>query len=367
MEWLLKDIPIESGLRPLFGAGFIVAVTILAALIVRFVIYVVVVGLTKRTKTELDNLLLLGTRSYVNLLVYLFGMSVLFNYLESLYGELYGEKIFIVIDGINYAAGVIVVALMLVNILTISLRWKSARLVDQTRSAVSEELVPLIERVAKLVVFIVASLTILDYFHVDVKGLVAVLGIGSLAIALASQETVANMIGAFVIMIDRPFRIGDRIKRADGTVCVVQQIGMRSTRMLTFDNSLIIIPNAELMKSTIHNLSYPTLESPVKIELAVAYDSDLSVVRKILLSEAAQHPNVLTSPAPDFAFRSFGENGLNVTLVCRVADIAQDYQTGNELRESILAAFRAQGIEFALPHRVVTLVQPDGTPDSNKA
>ena len=94
-------------------------------------------------------------------------------------------------------------------------------------------------------------------------------------------------------MTDRPFRIGDRLELSDGKVGDVYQIGLRSTKLMTFDNTLIIVPNRALMNSTIHNTTYPKPEVRVKVEVGVGYDSDIQQVKRAMLDEAEKHPKVL--------------------------------------------------------------------------
>ena len=164
------------------------------------------------------------------------------------------------------------------------------------------------------------------------------------------------MIGGFVIMIDRPFRVGDRVRLDTGTTVIVDQIGVRSTKFRTFDNTLIIVPNAELMKSTVHNLTYPYPRLRVQIDVGVGYDSDMELVRKVMLDEAAKHPIVINDPPPSFFFLEFGDSSLNVSMRCWVADVSEKFCTASELREQVLNRFREESIEIPFPQRVVTMV-----------
>ena len=99
-------------------------------------------------------------------------------------------------------------------------------------------------------------LVILPFFGVNISALVAALGVSSLAIALAAQDTIANIIAGFMIMIDRPFRIGDEIKLSSGDVVKVLDIGVRRSKFISQDEAIVIIPNLELSKSKIVNYSY---------------------------------------------------------------------------------------------------------------
>ena len=105
----------------------------------------------------------------------------------------------------------------------------------------------------------IAIIILLGHFNVDVSALVATLGVGSLAIALAAKEVLADMISGFIIAIDRPFGIGDRIELEQlNTWGDVQDIGLRSTRILTRDNRLVSVPNSLIGKNLVVNHSIPS-------------------------------------------------------------------------------------------------------------
>lgn len=358
MQNFLSQIPVAEVWQHLIGMGIIIVGTVVGAALIRLILYRVVGLFTSKTKSDLDDRLLTATRKHVYLLVYVFGISVLFNFIQSLYVETVGEKVFEVIDGITYGVGVLIVANMFVRVITTSLIWYGENIAARTESKVDDEFVPLLDRVSRIIVYLLAALIVLDHFHVDVKGLIAVLGVGSLAIALAAQDTVANMIAGFVIMIDRPFRVGDSLRLPDGTTGVVHQIGIRSTRLITLQNSMIISPNSELTKKEIHNLSYPSSEIQVKVSASVARGSDISKVREVMLDEAVKHPRVLKVPAPSFSFDQFGASSLEVSLFCRVDQTSNQAPVASELRERLLARFRQEGIEIPFPQLVVT-VSPD--------
>ncbi|UCG61832.1 MAG: mechanosensitive ion channel family protein [Candidatus Zixiibacteriota bacterium] len=356
---LLENIPVSPLLQKFIGVAAIIVGTIFVAFLVRYIISGIGLRIAARTKTELDDKLLAAANRLLFLLVLLFGLSVLLNYLESILVETLGLKLFEVFDGVLYALGVLLVATTVVRVLSVTFRWYGSAVAARTETQLDDEFVPLLDRAVKVIIYVLAILIILDHFSVDIKGLITVLGVGSLAIALAAQETIANMIGGFVIMVDRPFRVGDWLRLSDGTTCRVHQIGVRSTKFLTFENTLIIIPNAELMKSTVHNITYPYPESRVRIDVGVSYESDMTLVRQVMLDEASKHPQVLSEPAPFFRFLEFADSSLNVSMFCRVPDVLDQWLVGSELRQQILERFRKEGIEIPFPQRVVTMIEPE--------
>lgn len=352
MESFLDQLELSGTARILAHGGGIIILTILAAIIMRMLLYVVGTRITKHTKSDLDDQLLLATRKYIYYLTFLVGFVVLGNYCERVMTTEVEEGAFKILDGISYSLGVLIVAALLVRILTITFRHY-ATTSSRHGGAALEEFVPLVHRVTSIVLYIVAAVTILEHFGVDVKALIAVLGVGSLAIALAAQDTLANMIGGFVLMVDRPIRVGDWIRLTDGTATTVHEIGLRSTKLKTLDNTLIIVPNAEMVKSSIHNLSYPELDTGIKVEVSIAYDSDITKVRSILLEEATNHPRVMKDPPPAFRFSDFGESALRVRVLCQIAHFTDRFIVESDLRSAILERFKAEGIEMPYPQLVI--------------
>ena len=356
MDQLLQKIPVTPGVQSLIGIGIIIIVTILAAAILRLVVFSVIGRLTRKTSTTLDDHLLKATRAPLRFLVYVFGLSVLFNYITARYPEYVTEGISRVIDGIIYGLGVIVVAVLLIKVVSSILQWYGDTIAAKTETNLDNEFVPLLDRSFKIVLVILAALVVFDHFGVDIKGMLAVLGVGSLAVALAAQETLANMIGGFTIMIDRPFRVGDMVRLAEDRRVIVHEIGIRSTKFLTFDNTLVVVPNAELIKSTVHNITYPLPRVRVVIDVGVSYSSNLDRVREIMFEEADKDPLVLKEPKPLFFFLNFGESSLEVSLRCHVGQPLDHQRVSSQLRERILERFRSEGIEIPFPQRVVTIV-----------
>ena len=127
---------------------------------------------------------------------------------------------------------------------------------------------------------------LLQHLGVNVASLVVSLGVGSLAVGLAAQDTLANMFAGFTLMLDRPFRVGDRIQLASGELGDVEAIGMRATLIRTTDETLLVVPNSVLVKERLVNLSSRPDRSPPRPKSAVGFGTDLALV-KALLAEAA--------------------------------------------------------------------------------
>lgn len=134
--------------------------------------------------------------------------------------------------------------------------WYRENIASKTSTRLNDELIPILRRVSKIIIWIIALLVILPFYGINISALIATLGVGSLAIALAAQDTIANIIAGFLIMVDRPFRIGDKIKLPSGEIVKVLDIGVRRSKFLSDDKAIIIVPNLDLSKSKIVNYTY---------------------------------------------------------------------------------------------------------------
>ncbi|MBS4029739.1 MAG: mechanosensitive ion channel family protein [Ignavibacteriales bacterium] len=224
--------------------------------------------------------------------------------------------------------------------------WYFDEQLDTDKERVSETVTPLIVKFLTIVVAFGTSIIVLDHFGVNIGSLLVSLGVGSLAIALAAQETIANMIAGIVIMIDRPFHVGDRIQLQTGEIGDVVQLGLRSTRIMNFDKNIIVAPNAELVKNRIVNYSFPTAMIRAVVRVTVAYNSDVQKVKTMLLDLFSSHQNILKEPKPDVNLIDLTTIGMNFECVGFTNDYKKRFETETQLRENIIEAFRKEGIEI---------------------
>ena len=134
--------------------------------------------------------------------------------------------------------------------------WYATNIARKTATTLDDEFLPLFRKATKTIIWIIALIIVLSYLGVNVNALIATLGVSSLAIALAAQDTISNIIAGFLIMIDRPFNIGDTIKLPSGEKVKVLDIGIRRSKFQGEENSIIIVPNIDLSRSKIVNFSY---------------------------------------------------------------------------------------------------------------
>jgi MscS family membrane protein len=159
-------------------------------------------------------------------------------------------------------------------------------------------------------------------------------------------------------MIDRPFRVGDRIKLPSGEIGDVHEIGLRSSTILDFDNNLIVSPNSDLTKAKVINYSYPGTEIRVLVEVNVAYGTSIDIVRDIMLGFAQKHMDILKQPTPEVFFSVMGESSCTLQLIARTDDWKKKGRIEAALREQIYTAFMKQGISSGYAQHIVQLSSP---------
>ena len=214
-----------------------------------------------------------------------------------------------------------------------------------------------VARVAtRVAIAALALLMALQSLGVPVTPLLTTLGIGSLAVALALQDTLANFFAGLYLLADRPVRSGDYIKILDGEEGYVEAIGWRSSRLRTLKNNAVIVPNQKLSQAILTNFHQPTPPVVMSIPVGVSYDADPEVVERHLLDELSRAlAEVRELHGTEIAARltDFGESAAIYTCVVWVRDFEAQARAGHELRKRILSRLRKEGIEIPFPQRVL--------------
>lgn len=223
------------------------------------------------------------------------------------------------------------------------------RLMDRymARIRLEKAAVSLIRSVLRVVLYVLLGLMIASCLGIDVTGVVALASVASLALSLALQDALSNVMGGFTLLSNHPFRAGDYVEIA-GQAGTVQSLDIAYTRLATPDNKIISIPNSAVVASSIVNYSSSGTRR-VDIAIRVDYDADVQTVKEALL-RAADIPSVLTEPAaPLAAIRSYGES--NVEYILQIWTSAGDYwKTTFAVNENIRAEFDRAGIRLTYPH-----------------
>ncbi len=354
---ILRGITGENNILFHAVVGSIVGLLVIGAgKIVKWLLSTVGKRIISKTETEIDDEILDIINSRIIALASIFGIFLGMKELR-LGLTKQNENIFSFLDFADtalYLITVIIVASLTARIVrTVTVHTMRSIAERQKNDEFNKTLSPLINRIITIIIVAFTAIVVLEHFGQSVTSLVTILGAGSLALGLAAQDTISNMISGFIIMIDRPFRLGDRVKIPTGETGDVYEIGLRSTKILDFDHNVLIVPNNELIKTKIVNFGYPDAETRVAVDVIAAYGSDIELVKNILLKIARSQPNVLSDPAPEAFLMKLGDYGLHFTLFCRVPEYKLQFPTAEKIRIAICHEFAKANIKIPYPQQVV--------------
>ena len=209
--------------------------------------------------------------------------------------------------------------------------------------------------------YVLLILAILDTsLGVEVTAFIAVLGAAGLAVGLALQGSLANFAGGVLILVFKPFKIGDTVEAQD-TIGSVEKIDILYTTIRKFDNKVVTVPNGNLANNNITNFSEkPTRR--VEMKVGVAYGTDIKATRKIILETLKKDQRIHADPAPVVYFTNFGDNSLDLSVRCW-SDAGDVWPVFWDNMETIKEALEEQNIEVPFPQRDVHHFFPEGTPE----
>lgn len=195
---------------------------------------------------------------------------------------------------------------------------------------------------------VIAAIVGLGMLGFNLTNLALIAGALSVGIGFGLQSIVNNFVSGIILLFERPVKAGDWIVTSSGEG-IVKKISVRSTVLETFDRASVIIPNSELIASTVTNWTHKSALGRIRVSVGVAYGSDPEKVREVLLKCANDHPQIVRYPEPFVVWQDFGASSLDFELRAFISDIAKGLQVRTDLRFAIYKAFREAGIEFPFP------------------
>ena len=206
---------------------------------------------------------------------------------------------------------VIMVAYLLYAVLDILFLVIWAHFAKKTKSKIDDILGSLVGAVLKAALVVVALVVILDVWGVNIAPFLASLGIAGLALAFALQETLANVFAGISMIFDKTIRSGDLVYLDDVKSGKIKSVGLRATRLVTFDNETLIVPNSTMANSVIHNVALPAPKTRVVVPFGVAYGADVDKVKKLVLKEIKRINNFDDTEEPVVRFLEMADSALN--------------------------------------------------------
>ncbi|MEM5564304.1 mechanosensitive ion channel domain-containing protein [Psychroserpens sp. AS72] len=205
-------------------------------------------------------------------------------------------------------------------------------------------------------VYLVILLVTLHSVGINVTAVFAASAALMIGIGLALQTLFQDIISGVFILIDQSVHVGDIIE-IDGKVGRVEEIKLRTTRAVTIDNKVLVIPNHLYLENSLYNWTQNGSTTRENVEVGVAYGSDVQLVKKLLLQAARTHPDVISSPEPTVVFTNFGDSSLDFKLVFTLADSFKAQFPKSDIRFEIDKLFRENNVSIPFPQRDIHIIQ----------
>jgi small-conductance mechanosensitive channel len=307
--------------------------------------------LTGRTSTDIDDVVVGALRAPVVIIILVTGGLILSRILplsaEWDRGLSLGVKIAVILAGVLF-----------VDALVKALLWRYSRKADYLRASSG-----IVQTAVRSIIILLALLIVLDTAGVSVTPLMASLGVGSLAVALALQSPLANFFAGIQILADKPIEVGHYIRLDSGEEGYVSKVGWRSTTIRALPNNMIVIPNSKIMDAIITNYYLPEKELSILVQVGVHYDSDLEHVERVTCEVAKQALQEVEGGKKDFQpfirYHTFDDSSINFTVILRAQEFINGYLIKHEFVKRLQRRYKQEGIVIPFPIRTLDISKED--------
>lgn len=356
--WLLGQVALtDLAEQPWFDAalaGVCALGGVLLAALVHLAVVPLLLRLAHKTPSDLDNRLARAVRWPISL-----GISLIGFYLAARLPLGADAPQLGLVDDVFASAGIMTGASIIGQALVAGMDWYSDAWLSRATRGTITHLFRLLRRVAFVLVYGLGVLLVLDRLGIPINPLLTSLGLGGLAVALAIQPTLANLFAGTYVLTEGVISPGDYIAMEGGVAGYVIEVSWRSTRIRTWENNLIVIPNSRFAETILTNYNEPEAAVNVYLTCGVSYESDLRRVeqaaREVMERLIAADPNGVQEYGAWFGFESFGDSNVNFWLFIQAKDRLATFELQSALIRDLHARFDAEGIVINYPVRVLHL------------
>jgi len=326
-----------------------IPVTIIFGYIIRRIIFDRLARWSKKTRTKIDDILI----------AILKGPFIIWFLMLGIYFALEVSKL---PENIVYIAGKILLLLGIFSI-TLVLANLAAKLIKtySGRFEIALPVTSLTQNITRVVIFGVGILIILNVLGISITPILATLGVGGLAVALALQDTLSNLFAGFHIIVARQIKVGDYVKLDSGEEGYVTDITWRSTKIRMLPNNVVLVPNEKLAKAVVTNYYLPDKEMAVLVNVGVHYNSDLKKVERITCEVAKEVMQDVQGGVPEFQpfirYNTFGDFSINFTVILRAKEFVDQYLIKHEFIKRLHQRYAKEGIVIPYPIRAINYEQ----------
>ncbi len=329
---------------PYIKAGVCFVAFFLAAKLIRFFLATIVGCWIKKTQTEIDDLILSTIKTPIFYLIILAGIAISFEFFP------FSPSVKHIFSRIVSSVIIIISCYTAAWIIDILIKGWFTKRRKITGEAKKNELVVITRKILNFIMFILVVIFILTLWGVNVTSLVASLGIAGFILGFALRDTFANIFGGIALIADKSFKIGDFIKLDTGEVGEIIDIGLRSTRIRSFEeHNEIIVPNNSLVMSKITNYGRPLVSLRMVVKIGVAYGSDVKKVKEVLLGCIHQIKGTLKYPEPKIYFMEMADFSLKFHLVFWIKNYRSRIKITDEVTSLAYEQLQEEGIKIPFP------------------
>ncbi len=322
----------------------ILVISIGVAFVVKLIMKNVLRPLAKKTRTKVDDLVIKSISSIIFYIVIVLGFKISIQHFEfetDLYNNLVDSLL------------IIIVTFLALRIITNFTKHWIKDWAAKTKSTADDRLIPLVAKILNTVVVILAFIFFFDAWDINITPLLTTAGIAGLAIGFAVRDSLANILGGIQLVLDKTFKVGDKIQLESGELGVILDIGLRSTKLKTYDNEVIYLPNGIMANTKIKNFTVPDLSIRVNVNFGVEYGSDPERVRQVVIEALNGIDTVIDEPEPAVQFLSMSDFSLDFVARAWVASYADAYSTQLTMTDVIYQALNKAKIGIPFPTRTI--------------
>jgi MscS family membrane protein len=306
---------------------------------------------TKRTETDLDDLLLerLQHPAALSLFILTLNVALVPLSLSSWFAS--------VLNRILFSVNILLLAVMVNRIFNILVRHYGKKVAAKTDTTIDDQIFPIVTKLITAIVFIIAFLFVLLVWGIQIAPLLAGAGIAGIALAFSMQESLKNLFGGVSLAFDGAYSIGDRIKLQDGTAGVVHDVSLRSTKIRLFTGDLVVVPNGKIANENFTTYAQPTTATAVVVPFSVGYGTDTDEIKKIVMPLVKDIPHYMVDAdhKTTVDFLEMGPYSLNFRVVFWVNDYTKSWDAKLLITERIYKALTKHKIDIPFPTQTLIL------------
>ena len=333
-----------------YFVGFILGTIILAKLIT-FLFTKILIRLTAKTETDLDDKFVAIIQKPLYWGVVLGGVYLAI--LQLPFFEPYLETVQVVAEVLF----IVILLMVALQISKVGFTWaiESKKLKKREKSFLWT-----IQKIINVVIYVIAGMLALQSAGISITPLIASLGIGGLAVGLALQPTLSNYFSGLYVAADGFIQVGDYIELENGMRGTVEKVGIRNTLIRLWNNNLVMVPNSKISDNIITNYNEPGGVTSFIVTCGVAYDTDLKKAEKIALEVAQKVQNVKKYGNPEyealFRYYNFGDSNIDFKVIMQAKTFSDHYLMTHEFMKKLKTAFDKAGITISFPVRTVEVI-----------